>query len=197
MDSRQFRRKTYPNFSPIINEDTLRKAAERIEVPSKITAPVDDPRYPGYASMMQDGRIVTDYSSHCAQNVAPSKYGNSLRGWLQHNADALIQVSRKRQSERAGAQYYMANTVIEPNQYQQCDEFECKMIRSSIRDSVGIQRVEGVPHLFGTFSVSNQTAPPPRTPLTTNFEGGRNTPRGREFVPLGLSPRESRYGSSG
>ena len=200
MDSQRFRKQTYPTFTPIINEATLQKAAERIDVPDKHTQPVDDPRYPGYASVMGDGRLITDYKSHCANNVVSSEYGNSLRGWFQNNADAIIQVSRKRQAERAGAHFYSANTVVSPKQYQKCDQFECVISRTDIKSSVGIERKEGVPSLFGTFSEQTQGGPTGKTTMTTVYEGGRNSIRGREYISLGMrsaDPRKSNYGSTG
>ena len=200
MDSQQFRKTTYPAFSPIINQETLRKAAKAIEAPAKETAPTEDMRYPGYASNMEDGRLVTDYKTHCANNVIPSKYGNSMRQWLQHNSSAFIDVSRKRQSDRAGAQYYMADTVLGQKYFQKCDEYECRFSASGVRHNIGLGRVENVPELFGTFSNPNQVAPMSRIFLTDDYKGGRNTPRGRNFQPLGnqsFSPRTSGYGASG
>lgn len=172
-----------------------------MEAPLKATYPIDDPRYPGYASMMEDGRLATDYKSHCAAyGGINSRYGNSLRGFLQHHADAIAQVSRKRQADRAGAQFYMANTVIEPRTIQKCDEYDCTISRNKDMEAVGVNRSEPVPHLFGTFSTARAMKPLSSIPLTTVFEGGRNTPHGREYVPLGLksfNPRNSQYGSSG
>ena len=200
MDSQRFRKETSPNFKPSNNPGIIKRAVDKMGAESKATYPIDDPRYPKYASMMEDGRLVTDYKSHCANNSGPSKYGNSVRSFLQHNADAIVQVSRKRQADRAGAQFYMANTTIQPTQYQKCDEYECEFSVTGAQDSLGLERSEGCPSLFGTFSDAHMMAPSPRIPLTTVFEGGRNTPRGREYVPLGLkgfSPRDSKYGSSG
>lgn len=201
MDSHLFRKETQPSFQPKYKSGVLEKAANRLETPSKVTAPIDDPRYPKYAGMMEDGRLVTDYKTHCANNVVDSKYGNGLRGFLQHNADALMQVSRKRQAERAGAQFYKAATVTGPKIYQKCNPYDCDFTYSDYRESIGMERSEPVPELFGTFADPN-TNPPATTnhSLTTVFEGGRNTPRGREFVPLGdkpFNPRLSKYGSSG
>ena len=194
MDSQQFVRPTNPSFMPIINEGALRMAAERIEAPEKKIVPLEDIRYPGYASPMSDGRLVTDYKSHCANNVAPPEYGNSIRSWLQHHADALIQTSRHRQAERAGAYFYNAETTIPPKQGQRCDEFECTFSVSGYKNGVGLMRDERVPSLFGTFAKPNQNAPTKRVFLTDVYEGGRNSVRGRQFVPLGtkaIDPRKA------
>ena len=201
MDSKLFRKETMPSFRPDYTYGVLEMAVNKLEAPLKMTAPIDDPRYPRYAGKMSDGRLVTDYKSHCANNVVNSKYGNGLREFLQHNADALIQVSRQRQAERAGAQFYKAHTVIGPKVYQRCSEYDCSMTVSDYADSVGIQRTERVPVLFGTFSEPSKSAPSTTNhALTTVFEGGRNSPRGREFIPLAdkpFNPRLSQYGSSG
>jgi hypothetical protein len=200
MDSQQFARPSKPSFMPIINEHALRMAAQRIEAPEKRTVPVEDVRYPGYASQMSDARIVTDYKSHCANNVAPSRYGNSIRTWLQHNGDAMIQTSRHRQAERAGAYFYNADTTVPPKQLQSCDEFECLFSVPGHKDALGLEREEGVPSLFGTFARPNQRAPSKRVFLTDIYEGGRNSLRGRQYVPLGnqsFDPRKTGMGSSG
>jgi hypothetical protein len=196
MDSQQFVMPTKPSFMPIINDHLVSKAARQIEVPEKRIVPVEDIRYPGYASQMSDARIVTDYKSHCANNVAPPKYGNSIRSWTQHHADALIQTSRHRQADRAGAYFYNANTTVAAKQVQRCDEFDCTFSVTGSKDGLGLMRDEGVPSLFGTFAKPNQSAPPSRVFLTDTYEGGRNSPRGRKFTPLGtksFNPRNSDY----
>ena len=194
MDAQHFVRPTNPSFMPIINEDVLKRAGERIEAPEKKIVPLEDIRYPGYASPMSDGRLVTDYKSHCANNVAPPEFGNSIRSWLQHHADALIQTSRHRQAERAGAYFYNADTTIPPKQGQRCNEFECTFSVSGYKNGVGLMRDERVPSLFGTFARPNQNHPTKRVFLTDVYEGGRNSVRGRQFVPLGnkgVDPRKS------
>ena len=185
---------------PVYNQNAVEKTVKKMEAPLKETAPIEDPRYPRYASIMQDGRLVTDYKSHCANNSGPSKFGNSIRGFLQHNADALIQVSRKRQADRAGAQHYMAATVVPSRTVQSCDQYECGFRNTYEKHSIGLTRSEPVPALFGTFSEPTRYAPSPTIGLTTVFEGGRNTPHGREFSSLGtdsFNRRASKYGASG
>lgn len=200
MDSQRFVKPTYPDFSPKLDWDMLKNAEKRVMVPDKRTAPVEDMRYPGYASVMADTRLVTDYKSQCEYNVVPSQYGNSFRSWLQHNADGFIQVSRHRQAEHVGAYYHGATHPLPPKQLQRCDEFDCIFSRTDIKDGIGLQRKESVPVLFGTFAEQNNDSPMKRIFLTDKFEGGRNTPRGRKYRELGNSlanPRASEYGSSG
>lgn len=200
MDSQHFAKPTSPSFTPFINERALSLMGKRVEVPDKRVVPSEDIRYPGYASVMSDGRLVTDYRSQCEYNVAPSKYGNSLRSWLQHNGEAMVQTSRHRQAEKAGAYYYGANTKIPPKQLQRCDAFECTFSRTEIPGSLGLERKESIPSLFGTFAKETRNAPEKRVFLTDIPEGGRNTPHGRQYTPLGnqsLNPRKNGYGATG
>lgn len=198
MDSQLFRNQTSPNFTAAYNGKAITSAVKHMNKTNPTTYPIDDPRYPKRASHMEDGRLITEYQSHCAMNSGVnSKYGNSIRGFLQHNADGIIQVSRKRQAERVGAHIQMANTVVSPKMIQKCDEYDCRFSVTD-RKGVGLERSEGVPHLFGTFSEPTMVAPYPKVPLTHVFEGGRNTPHGRDYVPLGLTsfnPRNSQYAS--
>jgi len=200
MDSQRFVKPGYPDLRKPIRIDNLQNAQKRIETIDKRTGPVDDNRYPGYASVMHDARLVTDYKSKCESNVVSPSDGNPFRQWLQHHGDAIIQVSRHRQAEQNGAYYYNAKTQIPPKQIQKCDEFECLFTQTGIKGGLGLNREEDAPALFGTFAPLSQDQPMKRTPLTEVFEGGRNTPHGRSFKPLGLgsfNPRESEYGSSG
>ena len=194
MDSQQFRLPTYPDFRPITRSDFKALTKDK----SVDTGPIPDNRYPEYASVMEDARLATDYRPHCAANIVSPEQGNSLRSWYQHNGDALIQVSRKRQGERAGAQYTMASTVPPPRQIQLCSPFECKMSRNPSRSGIGLERQETVPDLFGTFNSEPQLQKSvEREFLTQTFEGGRNTSRGREYVPLGTGSVNTSYGVSG
>ena len=187
MDSKQFRKPTLPRFGPVLNGNLMEMTVEKVDVPSKTTEPTADQRYPNYAAPMSDGRLITDYKSQCSANIVSSEYVNSMRSWFQNNADALIQVSRKRQADRAGANYKMAETVPPSREIQQCDIFDCKKATNAQKESIGLDRVERVPNLFGTFSDYGYNAPASLSLLTTKFEGGRNTPRGRSFTPLGLN----------
>jgi len=201
MDSQLFRKETENPFRKSSSKAAFDLIARQIDNPSKITVPIDDVRYPNYAAPMEDGRIITDYQPHCSFNVVEPKYGNSVREFLQHNATAIVQVSRKRQAEIAGAQFHKAPTVEGPKMIQRCNEYDCTFITSDYPNSIGLARSEPVPALFGTFSAPTQEAPDSlKPPITTVYEGGRNSLRGRQFTPLGwgpVNPRASPYGSSG
>jgi hypothetical protein len=188
MDSQRFRKQTSPNYAPSVSNSVTEQAVKRAEAEQKTTAPIEDQRYPHYAAKMEDARLVTDYKSHCAANTAPSQYGNSMRAWFQHHADALVQVSRKRQADRAGAQFSKAPTVPPARQLQQCSPYECTFLKNKEANSIGLERVEGVPPLFGTFSEARYSMPESGAYLTTEYEGGRNTPRGQVYRPLGTTP---------
>jgi len=201
MDSQLFRKETDKPFRKSANQAAFDAVARQIDTPSKLTIPIEDVRYPHYAAPMEDGRIITDYQPHCSFNVVQPKYGNGVREFLQHNATAIIQVSRKRQAEIAGAQFHKAPTVEGPKIIQRCNEYDCNFIISDYPKSIGIARTDPVPPLFGTFSAPTHSAPDSlKPPITTVYEGGRNSLRGREFTPLGWGPVNSRaspYGSSG
>jgi hypothetical protein len=186
MDSKQFRKPTLPRFGPTLKSNLLEMGVSQVGAPPKTTEPIADQRYPQYIGPMSDGRFITDYRPQCAANVLPSEYGNTMRSWMQNNGDALIQTSRKRQADRAGAQYKKAATVPPSRQVQQCDIFECKKSTNNESGAIGLDRVERVPRLFGTFSDYGYGMPASRDFQTLHYEGGRNTPRGRSFQPLGL-----------
>jgi len=200
MDSQHFINPTYPDFRIESNPDMLQNSQKHVMIPDKRTIPVDDMRYPGYASIMHDARLITDYRSKCEYNVLPSKYGNSFRSWLQHNSTGDIQVSRDRQARQIGSYYYGATYPLPPKQIQRCDEFDCTFSVTGKADGIGLQRNEEPPALFGTFAAPREESPLKRVFLTDKFEGGRNTPRGRKYKSLGtdqVNPRAAGYGSSG
>jgi len=187
MDSQRFFKPTYPDFRPNLNERVTEVAVNSIEASARGTEQVPDNRYPKYASVMMDARVFTDYKPHCAANVAPSKYGNTIRSWMQHNADGIVQVSRNRQALRTGAHYARARTMPIGKQVQVCDAYECNFFKHNDPMAIGLERAEPVPTLFGTFSAPSEMMPPSGEILTKDYEGGRNTPRGRKFQAMGLN----------
>lgn len=196
MDS--FVKPTMPDLRPNLSQGLLERGIRKIGGEVKQSRQIEDVRYPGYAAVMKDARLVTDYKSQCENNVVPSEYGNSFRSWLQHNGEAFIQTSRHRQAEANGAYYRDVDTTIPAKQTQACDAFECMFSRTGIQDSVGLQRTEHVPELFGTFAQPDRNAPAKHIPLTSTYEGGRNSLRGQTFVPLGTqSFQRKMYDSSG
>ena len=183
MDS--FAKPTMPDLRPKLSQGLVERGIRKIGGQVKQSGQIEDVRYPGYAAVMKDARLLTDYKSQCENNVVPSEYGNSLRAWLQHNGEAFIQVSRHRQAEANGAYYRDVDTTIPAKQSQKCDAFECMFSRTGIQDAVGLERSEHVPELFGTFAQPDRNAPAKHIALTSTYEGGRNSLRGQAFTPLG------------
>jgi hypothetical protein len=150
----------------------------KVAIPRKDTAPTPDNRFPGWAAPMSDGRIMTDYRSHCAVNL-PTGTQYASRQFMIHNADSLISQSRKRTAERAGAGLsFDSRTDVPAEQFVKCDKDQCSYM-NNVSEGVGVERLDSVPALFGTFGYSSASWMTPATPsITTKFEGGRNTIRG-------------------
>lgn len=186
MDSRFFRRTTDPNFYENVPVGyDAKRTAYKTAVSNRNTLPSPDPRFPGYAGIMEDGRLVTDYRPHCNQNIpAGSQYG--VKEWMVKNTPSIIDVSRTRQAQVTGAIYKDDPTVVpNPLATVKCTKTECEY-RAYDEMGIGIERDDKAPELFGTFTVLGRIHPPPsKTSLTTTYEVGRNTVRGRSFHPLG------------
>jgi hypothetical protein len=186
MDSKFFRKTTEPNYyGKSVMETPRQQPANRSSLPTA------DSRFPGYAAAyMEDGRVVTDYRPRCNQNVpAGSQY--ATKEWMVHNADSIIDVSRRRQATYTGAIYGTDSTVVPPVEAGvQCSPVGCEYIEGQGREGgIGIERVDIAPDLFGTFTYNSFSRPPKaKTGLTTQFEGGRNSMRGQAFRPLGNGP---------
>jgi hypothetical protein len=196
MDSQRFNERTAPDLNPKTSQRYTERIVEATQVPNKMTAPIQDSRFPGYAAVMEDGRLVTDYRTHCAQNFNP-KYGNSVRQWMQTNAEGIRQVTRKRQMDSLGGAFFSSSYVPPGADVQKCTEYKCTMMPTNDRKGIGLVRNERVPPLFGTYDPTTWAPAETNTALTTVFEGGRNTPRGREFNVLGDRPVHGNDGKRG
>lgn len=184
--------KTYPDFSRPQPREVIWRMAEMAVTPDpvrqKIMEPAPDTRYPGYASMLQDGRFGTDYRPHCNSNVPPP-YQFGSKKWMIHNSDEIINDSRRRQAEFTGAALVKSATKMPIPGFENvsmCSPFVCE-----IRDTPDIHDVRiglyrgngGAAPLFGTYTVEPtdseaRVGQVKNIPLTRTFEGGRNTPRG-------------------
>lgn len=195
MDSHFFRVPTKPNPYKynMLSSSQAEKVATTTIVSARNTAPSQDNRFPGWAAPMADGRLVTDYRPHCNENIpAGSQY--ATKEWVQKNTDEIIALSRKRQAEMTGAIYGLDPSVVPPPEnIQKCDPMGCDIMPTSAPDGIGLERVyDKAPALFGTFSYPVQKDPyPPKIGLNKVFEQGRNSPRGREFRPMGTLPLAS------
>jgi hypothetical protein len=176
MDSKLFRLPTSPNFySGIASADPfeLREQQKRSQLPTS------DSRFPGWAAPMSDGRLVTDYASHCSQNI-PSRQQFATKEWMTKNAEQIIRVTRERLSQSTGSIYGLDNTVVPPPALiVKCATDDCTRTATDAPGGIGMERADSAaPDLFGTWEYSDVAPTVQRTPLTTVYEGGRNTPRG-------------------
>ena len=178
MDAKLFRLPTSPNYYSGVssaNPFELKEQQKRSQLPTS------DSRYPGWAAPMADGRLVTDYSSHCSQNIPIGKQ-YATKEWMTKNALEIIRVGRDRSSQQAGAIYGLDPTVVPPPAtIVKCETYDCFRNPTHAEGGIGIERADvATPELFGTWDNAEwgATAPPAKTALTTVYEGGRNTPRG-------------------
>lgn len=190
--------KTYPDFSRSQPREIIWRMAEMANTPSpellRQMEPAVNPRYPGYAGITEDARFGTDYRPHCNSNIPPP-YQFDSKKWMIHNADVLMNESRRRQAEYTGAGFINKNIPMPVPGFEfisNCTPFKCEIEETDTEASsfvgennnvkIGLYRGDGgtVP-LFGTFvaesTVVNQI-PRKKIDITTKYEGGRNTPRG-------------------
>jgi hypothetical protein len=177
MDAKLFRLPTSPNFYSGIastNPFELKEQQKRSQLPTS------DSRFPGWAAPMADGRLVTDYSVHCAKNIPTGKQF-ATKEWMTKNALEIIRIGRERSSQQAGAIYGMDPGVVPPPAVVvKCETDDCTRSVTHLEGGIGVERANSdAPELFGTWDMKDwgATAPEPRVSLTTVYEGGRNTPR--------------------
>jgi hypothetical protein len=177
MDARLFRLPTQPNFYTAANTPNPFDINQRQKNTQR---PTEDIRFPGWAAPMSDGRLVTSYANHCSQNVAAGKQFGT-KDWMTHNAEEIIRVTRERLSYQTGAVYGLDTSVVPPPAgLVDCTRSDCTRTPTHLAGGIGIERApDALPDLFGTWDPTTFNVPPkPNTPLTTQYEGGRNTPRG-------------------
>ena len=185
MDAKLFRLPSNPNLYPA--RQGAAAAARPLEhVSGSVTT---DSRFPGWAAPMSDAQMVTDYRAQCSQNI-PAGLQVATHAWLQKNAKSIITVSRARQSEMLGANLpFDASVVPPPASIVSCDAHgNLTRTPTGLPNGIGEVRQESLPHLFGTFNTDVAAGLQQFPPITREFAGGRNTPRGRQFVPLGTKP---------
>jgi hypothetical protein len=189
MDSQFFRVATQPNYYSGLSSYEAERVAGKTAVSTRNTQPSMDPRFPGWAAPMADGRLVTDYRPHCNQNIPAGKQF-ATKEWIQTNTDDVIAISRARYAQATGAIYAYDSTVeAPPESLVKCDKTECTFMPSGKYNGIGTERVyDRAPELFGTYQVPKMRAPAAHVGLNKKFEGGRNSWRGREFDPMGNKP---------
>jgi len=179
MDINGFREAQSPYFFTQPPQTLIETQTKSVNVTSKTTAPAPDNRYPGYAAMMEDGRLTTDYRPHCYENL-PTGTQYPSRLWLQRNANTIISLSRERLAKQSGAgKSYDASIELDPIGYAVCDIAGCGYVPSRNPRGLGIERKDKAAPLFGTWAASSPSygKKDPQM-LTTVYQGGRNTPRG-------------------
>ena len=177
MDARLFRLPTQPNFFANAGTANPFDINQRQKYSSE---PTRDIRFPGWAAPMSDGRLVTSYKNHCSQNIPEGKQF-ATKGWMTNNAEELIRVSRERLAYQTGAIYGLdASVVPPPAGIVECTRSDCTRTATMLPGGFGTERApDTLPELFGTWDPrAFGPAPKSNTSLTTQYEGGRNTPRG-------------------
>ncbi len=158
-----------------------------------------DNRYPAYAALMSDARLVTDYRSKCEKNIPVGKQF-ATHQFMVNNADMLMDESRKRQAIWNGAVFGLAATQPPPALIQRSTVDGATFTPTNDIMGIGIERQsEGVPYLFGTFEIKPTASELMRdkriVSLTTRYEGGRNSIRGIDSPSTDSSapPLRDRY----
>lgn len=182
METNPFTKDTYPNlFEQTLADSRTPKVSSF--VPVKDTAPARDVRYPAYVAPMTDGRYVTDYRPQCSKNIAVGQQFQTKRWMIQH-ANEIMNESRRRHAEGSGASLAMANTVPPPAARVFSSPFESEIQRTNLGNGIGVERANAAaPDLFGTFffepTIHELQSNQKKIQVTTRYEGGRNSIRGR------------------
>ncbi|NBO57755.1 MAG: hypothetical protein EBU73_02310 [Chitinophagia bacterium] len=178
MDSKLFRLPTNPNFYASAQNSWPVSPSQQNK---KQIYPTEDARFPGWAAPLEDGRLVTDYRSHCEVNIAPEKQEVS-RVWMQQNADQIMDIARERQAKTTGMIYGVDSSIVPPPEViVNCTPAECTRTNTNAMEGIGMERAGcPCPPLFGTFEPAiTSMSPRPLAPQTSKYEGGRNSLRGR------------------
>ena len=181
MDSKLFRLPTNPNFYAASQNSWPVTPSQHN---NKQIFPTQDARFPGWAAPLEDGRLVTDYRSHCEVNIPPEKQEVS-RVWMQRNTDQIITVARERQAAITGMMYGVDNSIVPPPEVVvHCTAAECTRTSTNAPEGIGMERGGcPCPELFGTFEVDTlRSAPAAKVSQTMKYEGGRNSLRGGRMM---------------
>lgn len=184
-DSKGFRIQSSPNYNSYkpSNAEIIAQTNRQRVGASKETEPARDNRYPAFAAPMEDARLVTDYRPKCRKNIrVGAQYDTKL--WMQHNATQIIDTARRRHVEWTGASIPQPDLAPPPANAVRADADTVDVIETGIPGGLGIQRANDyAPELFGTFTymptAHEEMFNRKKVALNYNYEGGRNTPRGR------------------
>lgn len=139
---------------------------------------MSNPRYPQYPALMEDGRNLTIYKPRCKNNInPPDQYNTKL--YMVHNAEKLIDASRKEYEKKMGCSLKESNTVPPPAFISHQTPFTNDIYPTGVVGGIGLIRADSkVPPLFGTFGEKCYAWMDKKNiQLTTKNEGGRNTIR--------------------
>lgn len=180
MDSQGFRLPQGPRLYMSPRPREIIKSVNIEVTPEMKTLPTEDNRYPAFAGPMSDARLITDYRSHC-QTRTPYGSQGAVKAWMVHNAEDIMNLSRKRQVEYTGHMYGVIDFQPTPQISQTCT------VNGSTMEKIdplgwGIVCETGpLPEMFGTFQYSPNAeqiaANKSHTRLTQKYEFGRNTAR--------------------
>jgi len=182
MESR-FNKNTHPNLFSHPSLGSEYYASRQAYIPhTKDIYPARDSRYPAYAGVLEDARLVTDYRPQCSKNISPDKQFYT-KLWLIHHANEMMEESRQRQVEWTGASLPMANTVPPASGIVHSNPFYSEMESTNLLHGIGVERANAdAPSLFGTFqyepTLSEIQNNRKQIGMTQVHEGGRNTRRG-------------------
>ena len=181
----RFSKNTYPDLyhSPSLGAE-YKEVYSGILSRSKDLYPVRDNRYPAYAGSMSDARLVTDYRPQCSKNIKPH-YQFHTKRWMIDHADEMMSESRRRQINGSGASLPLANTVPPPSHRVFSTKFTSDIEPTYLHNGIGVERVNSTtPELFGTFhyapSLFETKNHQKKIQVTTHYEGGRNSLRGKK-----------------
>lgn len=178
MDSQGFRLPQGPRLYMTPRPWEIEKYGKVEVTPEVKTLPTEDNRYPAFAGPMSDARLITDYRSHC-QTRSPYGNQNAVKAWMVHNAEDIMDLSRRRQVEYTGHIYGVMDFQPTPQVSQTCSVNGCTMEKVDPYGWGSVRETGSVPELFGAFQYSPNAqqiaANKSYTRLTRKYEFGRNT----------------------
>jgi hypothetical protein len=175
MDSKNFRKVSDPNLYG--KYKNVNPNVQEFVLPNNV-AP--DNRYSKWAAMMDDGRLTTNYNSHCSQNV-PTGEQFPTKQFMQKSAEEIILQSRKNQMPFTRS---LDISVLPPvAKVLNCTKSDCKFTNTDSDLGIGVERLNNnTPFLFGTFMEQPFEKKPYNNLLTHYYEGGRNTPTSKRVI---------------
>lgn len=179
-----FTKPTLPNFfNNTASERDIVRIATEISVGSNKSSGVTNPRYPAHPSIMEDGRILTDYTPKCSHNISPQLQYRTKQ-WMVDNTDNIIALSREKHLRQMGMPSIVAGTVPPPAVVSHASPFFNNLVQTRFAGGIGIERTKAeIRNIPGTFAVPVYSDMLTSTgvkniSMTTVQEGGRNTIRG-------------------